>query len=190
MPDDEGLALFAAASSVARPDLPLLEVGTYCGKSALYLGAGAAQRGAVLVTIDHHRGSEEQQEGWEHHDREVVDPLTGRMDTLPFARRAIVDAGLEHAVVMVVGDSPAVAAFWSSPLSLLFIDGGHAEDVARADYDAWAHHVAPGGLLAIHDVHPDPRDGGQAPYHVYLQALDDGFIDHSVTGSLRVLVRG
>ena len=188
MPDDEGLALYEAGA-MAAPVGPLLEVGTYCGKSAAYLGAGARAGGTVVFTVDHHRGSEENQAGWEHHDREVVDPATGRMDTLPFFRRTIEAAGLEDVVVGVIGESTTVARYWATPLGLLFIDGGHAEDVAMADYDTWAGHVAPGGLLAIHDVFDDPADGGQAPYRVWQRAVREGFEPMSTTGSLRVLRR-
>lgn len=188
MPDDEGLALHDAGLAGAAAG-PLLEVGSYCGKSAVYLGAAARATGTVLVTVDHHRGSEENQAGWEHHDATVVDPRTGRMDTLPFLRRTIEDAGLEDVVIAVVGQSTTVAAVWGSPLGLLFVDGGHALDVAMADYDAWASHVAPGGLLAIHDVFPDPADGGQAPFEVWQRAVDEGFDPLSTQGSLRVLRR-
>lgn len=188
MPDDEGLALHDAGLAGAAVG-PLLEVGSYCGKSAVYLGAAARATGTVLVTVDHHRGSEENQAGWEHHDATVVDPRTGRMDTLPFLRRTIEDAGLEDVVVAVVGQSTTVAAVWGSPLGLLFVDGGHALDVAMADYDAWASHVAPGGLLAIHDVFPDPADGGQAPFEVWQRAVDEGFDPLWTQGSLRVLRR-
>ncbi len=188
MPDDEGLALHDAGLAGAAVG-PLLEVGSYCGKSAVYLGAAALATGTVLVTVDHHRGSEENQAGWEHHDATVVDPRTGRMDTLPFLRRTIEDAGLEDVVVAVVGQSTTVAALWGTPLGLLFVDGGHALDVAMADYDAWASHVAPGGLLAIHDVFPDPADGGQAPFEVWQRAVDEGFDPLWTQGSLRVLRR-
>jgi predicted O-methyltransferase YrrM len=188
MPDDEGLALHDAGLAGAAAG-PLLEVGSYCGKSAVYLGAAARATGTVLVTVDHHRGSEENQAGWEHHDATVVDPRTGRMDTLPFLRRTIEDAGLEDVVIAVVGQSTTVAAVWGSPLGLLFVDGGHAYDVAMADYEAWAPHVAPGGLLAIHDVFPDPADGGQAPFEVWQRAVDEGFDPLSTQGSLRVLRR-
>lgn len=188
MPDDEGLALHDAGLAGAAAG-PLLEVGSYCGKSAVYLGAAARATGTVLVTVDHHRGSEENQAGWEHHDATVVDPRTGRMDTLPFLRRTIEDAGLEDVVVAVVGQSTTVAALWGTPLGLLFVDGGHALDVAMADYDAWASHVAPGGLLAIHDVFPDPADGGQAPFEVWQRAVDEGFDPLWTQGSLRVLRR-
>ncbi|MFN8170422.1 MAG: class I SAM-dependent methyltransferase [Candidatus Nanopelagicales bacterium] len=188
MPDDEGLALHDAGLAGAAAG-PLLEVGSYCGKSAVYLGAAARATGTVLVTVDHHRGSEENQAGWEHHDATVVDPRTGRMDTLPFLRRTIEDAGLEDVVIAVVGQSTTVAAVWGSPLGLLFVDGGHALDVAMADYDAWASHVAPGGLLAIHDVFPDPADGGQAPFEVWQRAVDEGFDPLWTQGSLRVLRR-
>jgi predicted O-methyltransferase YrrM len=188
MPDDEGLALHEAGLAGGTVG-PLLEIGSYCGKSAVYLGSAAAQRDTVLFTIDHHHGSEENQAGWEHHDTEVVDARTGRMDTLPFFRRTIEDAGLEGAVVAVVGDAPTVGRYWSTPVGLLFIDGGHAEDVARADYDGWARFVAPGGVLAIHDVFEDPADGGQAPFHVWQRAVADGFTPLTTTGSLRTLRR-
>jgi predicted O-methyltransferase YrrM len=189
MPDDEGLALHAAGRDAASVG-PLLEVGSYCGKSAVYLGAAARAGGTVLFSIDHHRGSEENQAGWEHHDPEVVDPATGRMDTLPFFRRTIERAGLEDAVVAVVGDSPVIAANWRTALGLVFIDGGHALDVVLADYEAWSPQVAAGGVLVFHDVFEDPRDGGQAPFEVWKRAVASGlFTPVSTTGSLRVLRR-
>ena len=188
MPDDEGLALHEAGLKAA-PVGPLLEVGSYCGKSAVYLGAAARAGGTVLFSVDHHHGSEENQTGWDHHDPEVVDPKSGRMDTLPFFRRTIETAGLEDVVVGVVGDSPTVARNWGTPLGLLFIDGGHAFDVVAADYDGWAPHVAPDGLLVFHDVFEDPRAGGQAPFRVWQRAVDGGFEPVSATGSLRVLLR-
>ena len=188
MPHDEGLALHRAAAEVASLG-PLVEIGSYCGKSAVYLGAAAAAAaGGVLFTIDHHRGSEEMQAGWEHHDPGLVDPSSGRMDSLPILRQTLIDAGLEDTVVAIVGDSVAVAAHWSSA-SLVFIDGGHGEAPAHADYEAWSPKVMPGGLLAIHDVFPDPADGGRPPYEIWLRALHDGFLEHSACGSLRVLRR-
>ncbi len=153
----------------------------------MYLGAAARETGTVLFTVDHHRGSEENQAGWEHHDREVVDPETGRMDTLPFFRRTIQKAGLEDVVVGVIGHSVPVARVWRTPLGFLFIDGGHAEDVAMADYAHWSPNVVAGGTLAIHDVFDDPAEGGQAPFHVWQRAVADGFEPVATTGSLRVL---
>jgi MMP 1-O-methyltransferase len=188
MPDDEGVALHDAARAAAALG-PLLEIGTYCGKSAVFLGAAARAGGTVLFTVDHHRGSEENQAGWEHHDPEVVDPRAGRMDTLPFFRRTIEEAGLEDVVVAVVGHSVPVARAWRTPVAFLFIDGGHAEDVAMADYEHWSRHVMPGGTLAIHDVFEDPAGGGQAPFHVWQRAVEEGFTPTSTTGSLRVLQR-
>jgi predicted O-methyltransferase YrrM len=188
LPEPEAEALYDAGWAMA-PHGPLLEIGTYCGKSATWLGAAARARGGRLVTVDHHRGSEENQPGWEWHDPSLVDPAVGAMDTLPFFRRTMHAAGLEDVVTAIVGRSTTVAALWSSPLALLFIDGGHSEEHAQNDYAGWARHVMPGGVLAIHDVFPDPADGGQAPYHVYLRALDDGFAEIRQVGSLRVLQR-
>ena len=189
MPPDEGLALHEAGLEAAALG-PLLEVGTYCGKSAIYLGAAARERGTVLFTVDHHRGSEENQPGWEWHDPTLVDPDLGVMDTLPVFRRTIRDAGLEGTVVAVVGDSPTVARHWATPVALVFVDGGHGAGPAHADYEGWAPKVRPGGLLAIHDVFPDPADGGRPPYELYLRALRSGaFEEVRAVGSLRVLRR-
>jgi predicted O-methyltransferase YrrM len=187
MPDEEGLALHDAGRAAARVG-PLLEIGSYCGKSAVYLGAAARDGDTVLFSVDHHRGSEENQAGWEHHDPDVIDAATGRMDTLPFFRRTIERADLEDTVVAVVGDSPTIAEHWRTPLGLVFIDGGHALDVVLADYEAWGPHVVAGGLLAFHDVFEDPRDGGQAPFEVWKRAVASGvFSPVSTSGSLRVL---
>ncbi|MET9529287.1 class I SAM-dependent methyltransferase [Streptomyces sp. NPDC006649] len=190
MPADEGLALYDAAVLAAGLGLPLLEVGTYCGRSTLLIADAARAAGVPAITVDHHRGSEEQQPGWEYHDPSVVDPEVGLMDTLPTFRRTLHRAGLEDHVIAMVGRSPQVARAWGGPLGLVFIDGGHTDEHASGDYEGWAPHLADGGLLLVHDVFPDPADGGQAPYRVYLRALASGaFTEISVTGSLRVLRR-
>lgn len=190
MPVGEGLALYAAATEAATLGLPLLEVGTYCGRSTLLLADAAREAGVTALTVDHHRGSEEQQPGWEYHDPTVVDPEVGLMDTLPTFRRTLHRAGLEEHVIAIVGRSPQVAAAWGGPLGLVFIDGGHTDEHANGDYEGWAPHLAVGGSLVIHDVFPDPADGGQAPYRIYLRALASGaFEEVSVTDSLRVLRR-
>ena len=189
LPEQEGMLLHRVALD-RLPHGPGLEVGTYCGRSALHLGAAAREVGGTVFTVDHHRGSEENQAGWEHHDPEVVDPELGLMDTLPFFRRAIARAGLEEQVVAVVGASTTVSRHWRTPLSMLFIDGGHAEEHAHNDYAGWAPWLQRGGLLAIHDVFPDPADGGRPPYDVYLRALASGsFEDADALGSMRVLRR-
>jgi predicted O-methyltransferase YrrM len=189
MPPEEGLALYETAAAYARLG-PVLEIGTYCGKSTIYLTAAARQAGQMVITVDHHRGSEENQPGWEYHDPSLVDARTGRLDTLPGFRATLAAAGLEDSVIAIVGRSAEVAVVWRSPVGMVFIDGGHTEAAAQADYANWSRWVMPGGALAIHDVFPDPADGGQAPYHIYRQALDSGdFADVAVYGSLRVLQR-
>jgi hypothetical protein len=192
MPTEEGDALFAAGQDAAGevPGAPFLEIGSYCGKSSIWLGAAARAAGTVLFALDHHRGSEENQPGWEWHEPDLVDPDVGKMDTLPRFRRTVHDAGLEGSVVAVVGESPVVADHWHTPLALLFIDGGHGREPAHRDYERWTPHVAPGGRLCIHDVFPNPADGGRPPFEIYQRALESGrFVDVSATGSLRVLRR-
>ena len=188
MPDDEGLLLHRAALLAALSG-PMLEVGGYCGKSAVYLGSAARERGGVLFSVDHHRGSEENQPGELYCDEAVLDASGTRVDTLPHFRRTLEAAGLEASVIAVVGGSATVARHWRTPLALLFIDGGHSEAAAQADYDGFHFHLVEDGLLLIHDVFPDPADGGQAPFHVYLRALGDGFREITAEGSLRVLRR-
>jgi len=189
MPPDEGRALHNHASTVAVEG-PFLEVGSYCGKSTVYLGAAACQRGRLLFAVDHHRGSEENQPGWEWHEPDLVDPASGLIDTLPKFRRTIRDSGLDGTVVAVVGDSPSVAAVWGTPLALLFIDGGHGVEPAHADYQGWVPHLAEGGTLLIHDVFPDPADGGRPPFEIYQRAVASGaFEELDAVGSLRALRR-
>ena len=190
LPQNEADALYSAATSLEVKG-PLLEVGSYCGKSTIYLGSAAQQMGRVLYALDHHRGSEENQSGWEHHDPELIDNRIGVMDTLPFFRRAIFDAGLEDSVVALVGQSEVIANNWATPLAFLFIDGGHGDDPAKADFNGWVPKVKEGGLLAIHDVFPDEKDGGRPPYeHIYLPAISSGdWNEIIVEGSLRILKR-
>jgi predicted O-methyltransferase YrrM len=194
MPADEGDALHDAAVRAARavPGAPLVEVGSYCGRSTVWLAAAARHTGTVVFAVDHHRGSEENQRGWEHHDAAVVDARTGRIDTLPFFRRTLEAAGLEDHAIAVVGRSVAVARHWpDSTAALVFIDGGHGVEPAAADYSSWTPKVAMGGSLAIHDVFEDPADGGRPPYEeIFVPAVQSGrFEPVTVAGSLRVLVR-
>ena len=190
LPNNEGEALYQTAINVLIPG-PFLEVGSYCGKSAIYLGFAAHKIGKILYALDHHRGSEENQVGWEHHEPDLVDPSTGKMDTLPIFRQTIHDAELENTVVALVGQSQTLASHCQTPLALLFIDGGHGEDPAKADYAGWVPKVQHGGILAIHDVFPNRNDGGRPPYEcIYLPAMESGeWKEINVEGSLRILQR-
>ncbi|WP_067862227.1 class I SAM-dependent methyltransferase [Nocardia shimofusensis] len=189
LPEDEGQALHDAILRYSSGG-PIVEIGTYCGKSTILVGAAARARGSVVYTVDHHRGSEEHQPGWEYHDTSLVDPETGCFDTLPEFRHAILRAGLGETVVALVGSSRQLSSVWGAPLDFLFIDGGHTEEAAQNDYSGWAKFVAAGKALAIHDVFPDPADGGRPPYNIYRRALDSGeFREVGATGSLRILER-
>jgi MMP 1-O-methyltransferase len=189
MPEKEGLALYRAARDVAHLG-PVLEVGSYCGRSTIFLAAGVRDAGgSVVYSVDHHRGSEEHQPGEEYHDERLVD-AAGNVDTLSAFRATIARAGLDDTVVPIVASSPVVAKGWSTPLALVFIDGGHSTQAATTDYESWAPHVRAGGSLAIHDVFPDPAEGGRPPFEIYQSALEDGrFAEIAAEGSLRVLRR-
>lgn len=185
MPEAEGEALHAHA--LASLPGTWLEIGTYCGKSTVILGDAARRVRASLVTVDHHHGSEENQPGWEWHDTSMVDPVSGRLDTLP-TFRPVLDS-LADVCTAIVASTENVAAWWTSPVTMLFLDGNHTEQTAQHDYAAFAPFVVPGGTLLVHDVFPDPADGGQAPWHVVQRALSEGFVEVAKHGSLRVLRR-
>jgi MMP 1-O-methyltransferase len=185
----EGEALARYAREAAQLG-PVLEIGTYCGKSALYLGPAVREAGRVLFTLDHHRGSEEHQPGEGYHDPELYNADLGVVETLPALRETLFKAGLEDCVIPVIGTSKTVAAHWTTPLGMVFIDGGHSMDAALADYRGWASKVMPGGLLAIHDVFPNPEDGGRPPYEIWRLAVASGLFEQvSRTGTLEVLRR-
>jgi predicted O-methyltransferase YrrM len=173
MHDEEGMHLHQLAREHAHLG-PIVEIGSYCGKSAVYMGTATREAGGILVCVDHHRGSEENQAGWEHHDPELVDPRCGKMDTLPWIRRTLEEADLERNVVLMVADSTTAAAIIRPPIGMLFIDGGHSFESAFADYQAWHETISRGGILAIHDLFPDPGEGGQAPIEVYRRAVATG----------------
>ncbi|MHA7899895.1 MAG: class I SAM-dependent methyltransferase [Henriciella sp.] len=186
---EEAALLYEIALECA-PRGPCLEIGGYCGKSATYIGAACVEADEILFSIDHHRGSEENQPGWEYFDPEVWDEAAGAVDTLPFFRDTIRRAGLEDTVVPVVGRSIDIAKRWHTPLSFLFIDGGHTMEHALNDYRGWTPHLMPGGVLAIHDVFPDPADGGRPPYEIYQRAVaSDLFVEEQAVLSLRILRR-
>jgi predicted O-methyltransferase YrrM len=185
----EGLFLYQTAREASHRG-PCLEVGSYCGKSAIYLGLGCRQNQGVLFSIDHHRGSEEQQPGQEYFDPDLLDPAGRRVDTFPFFRRTIEKACLEETVVPMVCKSALAARLWTTPLSLIFIDGGHAFETVLTDYNCWVSHLIPGGYLLIHDIFEDPAQGGQAPFRVYQLALASGlFVELPRVKTLGVLRR-
>ena len=187
--DDEGRCLYETALQAGRLG-PCLEIGSYCGKSTVYLATACKKSNSILFSIDHHRGSEEQQPGEEYFDPDLFDPQSGHIDTFREFRKTIESAGLEDIVVPIVCRSEIVARRWATPLSLVFIDGGHALETVLTDYRAWAGHIIAGGYLMIHDIFPNPAKGGQAPFEIYNLALASGlFREISMVKTLGVLKR-
>lgn len=169
---------------------PCLEIGSYCGKSSVYLGTACKENATVLFSIDHHRGSEEQQPGEEYFDPDLLDKETGRIDTLRHFRKTISDFDLEDTVIPMIGCSATIGRAWSTPLSLIFIDGSHAYEAVLNDYEIWAEKLMKGGYLLFHDIFPDPAKGGQAPYRVYQKAVASGcYEERPMCESLGILIR-
>lgn len=186
---EEGTRLFHLAKEASLLG-PCLEIGSYCGKSTLFIGGGCKENDSILFSIDHHYGSEEQQPGEAYFDPDLLDPAMGRLNTFNYFRSTLSNGGLEDIVVPMVCPSHVASRAWSIPLAMVFIDGGHALETVLQDYRCWSGHIVSGGFLVFHDIYPDPADGGQAPYQVYQQALASGlFQARAMTGSLGVLER-
>lgn len=186
---EEGERLYQLALAASERG-PCLEVGSYCGKSTLYLGVACRERDQLLYAVDHHRGSEEHQPGEAYHDDELLDERSGRMDSFRAFRDTLARADLENTVVPLVAPSSMAGRHWLHPLALVFIDGGHSREAALSDYRVWSPHVQSGGVLAIHDIFPNPADGGQAPYEIYQLALASGLFEAlETTRTLGVLQR-
>lgn len=177
--EEEGQCLYETALR-AGPKGPCLEIGSYCGKSTVYLGTACKEIDSILFSIDHHRGSEEQQPGEAYFDPDLYDPRSGRIDTFREFRNTIAAVGIEDSVVPIVCNSEIAARRWATPLSLIFIDGGHALETVLADYRSWASHLMTGGYLIIHDIFPDPAEGGQAPFEIYNRALASGRFEATI----------
>ena len=167
---------------------PCLEIGSYCGKSAVYLGAAVKENNQILYSIDHHKGSEEQQPEEEFFDLDLLDETGKGINTLPFFLETLDKAGLRDNVVPIVSTSLEASEVWSEPLAMVFIDGGHSDQAANDDYDVWHPHIIQGGLLAIHDVFPNPEDGGRPPFNIYTKAKESGlFKELDMINSLALL---
>lgn len=187
--DDEAEALYQHASQCSKRG-PVLEIGSYCGKSTIYLGLACQPNDGTVFALDHHRGSEEHQAGEFFHDPDLYDAGEGLMDTFKEFRRNIAQAGLNETVVPVVAGSDAAARHWQTSLAMVFIDGGHSLEAALTDYRCWTAHLQRGGILAIHDLFEDAHKGGQAPFAIYRMAKASGlFEDLGQVNSLGLLRR-
>ncbi|MBK8288464.1 MAG: class I SAM-dependent methyltransferase [Cellvibrionales bacterium] len=173
---EEGVALQQHCLETAALG-PCLEVGSYCGKSTVYLGVAAKHANGIVYAVDHHRGSEEHQLGEEYHDPDLYDSGAGLMDSFREFRKAMRAADLENHVVPIVAPSTVAARHWATPLGMVFIDGGHSWEAALNDYRSWVAHIRPGGILAIHDIFPNPAEGGQAPYDIWKLAKASGLFE-------------
>ena len=174
--DDEGKALYDLAKKTSKIG-PCLEIGSYCGKSTVYLGVACKEENNILYAVDHHSGSEEHQPGEEYHDPDLYDERSGLVDSFQEFRRVMRSAKLEHNVIPIVSYSSLVASKWTTSLGMVFIDGGHSLSAAMTDYNSWKDHIAIGGILAIHDIFPDPEDGGQAPFAIWKLARESGLFE-------------
>jgi len=184
---NEGICLYNYALNSSKKG-PILEIGSYCGKSTIYIATAAKKYSGCVYSVDHHSGSEENQVGWEYHDIELFDEETGRINSFPEFMRNLRKANLLDTVVPIVSDSSLVSRYWKIPLSMVFIDGGHTMEAAFNDFNNWKDKIIKGGILAIHDVFPNPDDGGRPPYEIYRKALsEENFKEVEAVKSLRVL---
>lgn len=169
---------------------PILEIGTYCGKSAINFAEVAKKFNGLVFSVDHHTGSEEHQLGEEYHDDELFDKRLNKFNTLPeFLKNVILHKKSEY-IIPILDESKKAAKRFFEEISLLFIDGGHSKKAALDDYYAWKDKICSGGLLVIHDVFPDPKDGGRPPFEIYSLASESGeFEDLGIYETLGILKR-
>jgi predicted O-methyltransferase YrrM len=187
--EEEGLRLFELALEASSLG-PCLEIGSFCGKSTVYLGSACKIMGKTLFSIDHHRGSEEQQQGQPYFDNDIFDSRKGVIDSFPYFRATLEKAELEEIVIPIVSKSHVVAKDWTTALGLVFIDGGHSHEIVIKDYECWHPHLLAGGFLVFHDIFLCADEGGQAPYEIYKQALSSAlFKPLPMTKTLGVLQR-
>lgn len=187
LPEDEAEKLYEVALEASQRG-PILEIGSYCGKSTIYLGSACKKNGATLFALDHHRGSEEHQVGEEYHDPDLFDNEMELVDTFKAFRTNIRRADLEDTVIPIVAASEVAARQWNTPLAMVFIDGGHSMEAALMDYRSWSHHVIKGGILAIHDIFPNPEDGGRPPFEIWELAKNSGLWEaEPLYGTLGIL---
>tara|TARA_B000000565_G_scaffold83459_1_gene60913 strand:+ start:4136 stop:4729 length:594 start_codon:yes stop_codon:yes gene_type:complete len=148
----------------------VLEIGTYCGKSTLNFALIAKKIGGLIYTVDHHTGSEEHQLGEEYHDEDLYDKRLKKFNTLPEFLKNLRSSNLNNFIIPIISKSSDASETFSELISLLFIDGGHSLEAALSDYNSWKDKICSGGLLVIHDVFPNPKDGGRPPFEIYSKA--------------------
>ena len=148
----------------------VLEIGTYCGKSTLNFALIAKKIDGLIYTVDHHTGSEEHQLGEEYHDEDLYDKRLKKFNTLPEFLKNLRSSNLGKFIIPIISKSSDASKTFSESISLLFIDGGHSLEAALCDYNSWKDKICSGGLLVIHDVFPNPQDGGRPPFEIYSKA--------------------
>ena len=184
---EEGEALYSI-SLIYTAKGHAIEIGSYCGKSSIYIGSAAKENKNKLYSVDHHKGSEEQQPGEEYFDPDLVDSSGKGIDTLPHFLETIRKFQLENTVIPVVSTSEEAYADLTGNFSFVFIDGGHSEETSQKDYSLWSKRLIVGGIMAIHDVFPNPDDGGRPPFNIFIKALNSGkFEEIEAVKSLRLL---
>ena len=187
MPPHEGEVLIKWASKFSIKGV-IMEIGTYCGKSSIYLSVGAKKNNQIVFTLDHHLGSEEHQINEEYFDKEIYDYSEKRVNTLPLLIQNINHFKIEN-IVPIISESTKASINWDTNLGILFIDGGHSFESANNDYLCWEPKIIKGGALIIHDIFENPSDGGQAPYEIYQKALKNNYKVYERVDTLVCLIK-
>jgi predicted O-methyltransferase YrrM len=185
---EEGLLLYELTKKYCLKNFAV-EIGSYCGKSACYIGQACKENKTYLMTIDHHRGSEEQQYGEEYFDPDEYNYDKEIVDTLPTLLKNIQKFRFEEVILPVVNSSELASKEIENNIDLVFIDGSHTFESARKDYVSWKNKIRIGGILAIHDVYDSEVEGGQAPKEIYEKALSENFKLLKRVNSLVALLR-
>jgi predicted O-methyltransferase YrrM len=141
---DDARVLLDAARGARR----VVEIGVYEGSSAVAL-CRALGPDAELHLID----------PFGHHP----DALPSGWGATEWSTRRVVRRAARRGGPLVlwhVALSDRVAAGWSAPVDLVFIDGDHSEAGCDLDWVSWHRFVAVGGHVVFHDARA-ARTGGR-----------------------------
>lgn len=150
-----------------------LEIGSFRGKSTVLIAKSLERVGATGM--------------------HAVDPLCPQFYLFQKegepqrAPRDILDGNLQgHHVERLVEfhqmTAQELSADWNRPLRVLWIDGDHSYAGTKTDFDCFARHLAPGGIIAFHDV----LHGDEGPVRVFHEQvlLSPAFGACGLTGSI------
>lgn len=141
--EKEGQLLYDLAKNSPRDSI-IVEIGSWMGKSTLWLLAGSQAGNKIRVySIDHHIGDDE------------IHRHYGKIWTYNKFKENIQKSGFWHLILPLVMTSKEASQIIDESISLLFIDGCHEYESVLEDYNLWYPKIITEGIIAFHDYRPE-----------------------------------